>query len=563
MGSDVSIRAHANCDDAYVIWRYPEPIPGCRGFALYRKETGKDPEPLHTFVPFAGEPHESGEHRPSTEWPIQRFGWSDVFAHSGQELSYQVVPMVGEAGSLEEATERASAWSDPVTVSAEASDELFAYFNRGVLATQAVARRLAGDEPWSSRLSKMIETPGDSTRDYLSGELRPALLKVLADAKESSDAQVYAALFELNDPELIAGLCDLGPRAHVILANGTDDKGDENEVARGELSAKDVDVHKRMTGSRLAHNKFLVVCDPEASPRRAWTGSTNWTTTGLCSQVNNGLLIENPDVATYYKAQWSALLDAGDEFPPALVTANSQDRSAGLGAGSVETWFVPTHKFIDLDAARALIASAKQGILFLMFNPGQKETLFNAIMDRADPTSPHYDGGLYVHGVLNQDPEGGSKDPALVGLIHRGQLDAADPDIVLPGKIDERFGAWDKEIGRLSIVMVHSKVIVLDPFGAEPVVMTGSHNLGKRASQYNDDNLNMIKGEPKLAAAYAAHIISVYNNYRWRYLRSEAAQEAGKAWEGPEDSDEWQATYFSGPDAEGKQRELRFWLGEG
>ena len=84
--------------------------------------------------------------------------------------------------------------------------------------------------------------------------------------------------------------------------------------------------------------------------------------------------------------------------------------------------------------------------------------------------------------------------------------------------------------------MIHSKVVVLDPFGPNPVVMTGSHNLGPRASVKNDDNLNLISGAPELAAAYATHIIAVYNAYRWRYVRSHAAKEAGQEWAGPEDT---------------------------
>src|SRR5438105_15719189 len=104
------------------------------------------------------------------------------------------------------------------------------------------------------------------------------------------------------------------------------------------------------------------------------------------------------------------------------------------------------------------------------------------------------------------------------GLIHRGQLDEADPDIVLPSKVDSRFSFWDPEISRFSLVMVHSKVIVLDPFGPAPVVMTGSHNLGPRASSKNDDNLNLISGVPQLAAAYATNIMAVYNAFRWRYV---------------------------------------------
>lgn len=562
MTSDVSIRAYTNCDDAFVVWRYPEVIPDCRGFALFRRPEGGDPAPVQTFVPFAGESKQEGEHRPSTEWPIQKFAWTDVFARSGETLSYRVVPMVGVAGSLTEKEEWASPWSPPVAVSPDAGDGLSAFFNRGVLATQAISRRLKDEKSWTQSLRKMIATPGDKTRDYLSGELRPAMRKLLAEARDAG-AHIYCALFELDDPELIEDLCALQSRAHVILANGDKSDGDENEDAREELRKGKVEVHDRMTGSRLAHNKFLVYCDPSDSPKRVWTGSTNWTQTGLCTQVNNGLLIENEDVARYYRKQWESLLEAGDKFPPDLVTANSEEKDAALAAKrTVGTWFAPVHKQVDLVAARELIASAENGILFLMFNPGRTETLFNAIMDRADPTSPTYDAKLYVHGVLNQDPEAGADDPALVGLIHRGQLDEADPDIVLPSKVDERFADWNKEIGRLSLVMVHSKVIVLDPFGKRPVVMTGSHNLGKRASEKNDDNLNIVIGESQLATAYATNIISVYNNYRWRYVRSQSAEEAGKAWEGPEDGDAWQDAYFSDKDAEAKQLEQAFWLGQ-
>jgi phosphatidylserine/phosphatidylglycerophosphate/cardiolipin synthase-like enzyme len=313
-----------------------------------------------------------------------------------------------------------------------------------------------------------------------------------------------------------------------------------------------------MTGARLAHNKFLILCEPEDTPLCVWTGSTNWTVRGLCTQVNNGLLIDNKDIARYYLEHWKAVRDAGNGFPDSLVAGDEEKKTATLKTGGAGTWFTPVHQEVDLADARTMIAAASQGILFLMFNPGRKDTLLNAILDRAD-ADPH----LYVHGVLNQDPEAGSTDPALIGLIHRNKLDEADPDIVLPDKIDQRFAGWAQEINRYSLVMVHSKVIVLDPFGATPIVMTGSHNLGPRASSQNDDNLTIITGVPKLAAAYATNIRAIYDAYRWRYVRSDKARQAGNDWSGPEDTDDWQASYFTGPDAPAKQRELSFWLGEG
>lgn len=562
MSAAISIVARANCDDAYVVWRYPQAIPDCRGFALYRKPEGGEEEPVHTFIPFAGEEHEPGEHRPSSEWPIQRFGWTDVFARPGEILSYRVVPLTGQAGALEELPEHASGWSKPVAVSADAGDGLRAYFNRGVLSTQSIAHRLEADKPWKKKLAAAMAKPGDSLRNYLSGELRPPMLELLATAERDPKAAIYAALFQLDDPELIAALCRLKSRAHVILANGPAENGDDSAEARKTLEDAGVDVHKRMTGTRLAHNKFLVYCAPGDAPLRVWTGSTNWTMTGLCSQVNNGILIERKEVAQYFRKQWEALLKAGNDFPDELVKGNGSRRSLALKNGTIDTWFVPVEDQVDLVDARKRIASALRGILFLMFEPGPAETLFNAIMGLADPTSPDYDASLYVHGVLNGDPEKKSKDEAMLGLIHRGQLDEADPDIVLPSSVDKRFASWDHEPAAFDIVRVHSKVVVVDPFGPEPVVMTGSHNLGPRASRYNDDNLNLIEDEPGLAAAYATHIISVYNAYRWRYVRSQKARKDGNEWKGPEDGSAWQDTYYSGKDADAKQRELSFWLGE-
>ena len=106
------------------------------------------------------------------------------------------------------------------------------------------------------------------------------------------------------------------------------------------------------------------------------------------------------------------------------------------------------------------------------------------------------------------------------------------------------------------MVNIHSKVIVLDPFGANPVVMTGSHNLGFKASNANDDNLVVIQGNAPLAAAYAINILAIYQTYRWNsYV--EAHRQDPTVWHGLVDNDQWQAGCLQG---NGLQ-ELTFWLG--
>ena len=107
------------------------------------------------------------------------------------------------------------------------------------------------------------------------------------------------------------------------------------------------------------------------------------------------------------------------------------------------------------------------------------------------------------------------------------------------------------------MVNVHSKVIVLDPFGEHPVVMTGSHNLGFKASQQNDDNLCIVEGSAALAAAYAVNIIAIFRNYRWNSSVTQH-QADSTFWHGPVDNDKWQADYMTGDHL----AEIRFWLGE-
>ena len=86
--------------------------------------------------------------------------------------------------------------------------------------------------------------------------------------------------------------------------------------------------------------------------------------------------------------------------------------------------------------------------------------------------------------------------------------------------------------------------------------MTGSHNLGPKASSKNDDNLVIVEGAPRLAAAYAVNIISIYNQYRWRYTRMTSAM--SRKWMGLSDKDTWQDGYFTGA----KLQEIKFWLGQ-
>ena len=83
--------------------------------------------------------------------------------------------------------------------------------------------------------------------------------------------------------------------------------------------------------------------------------------------------------------------------------------------------------------------------------------------------------------------------------------------------------------------------------------MTGSHNMGEKASASNDDNLNIITGNQAIAMAYALGIFGVYKHYRWRFYRSKTSD---PKWNGLKKSDQWQNYYINGAGV----KQIDFWL---
>ena len=543
----IKIQAATNADDALVLWNSDAQISGCLGFALERRRNGNK-EVVDNYVGFPGD---AIGHRPSTEWPFQRWKWTDHPVSSGDRVAYRVTARIGQPGALRDGPR--SAWTSELVASGGAP--FGAHFNPGIVASQWVANRLGHDAVANHpvELLDAIRSPGDPLRNALSGELRTALLDLLTRA-EWPGYELHAVLFELSDPELMAALETLGPRAHVILANGAHDKQhpDENHAARKRLRGR-IDLSDRCLTSYLAHNKFAVLTE-NGSPILVWTGSTNWTPTGLCTQANNALVIEDGAVALEYLDQWHRIKDAQDRFPAALRQANAAVKSSlvGLAATPTRVWFTPLANQVDLKDARAVIASAKDGILFLMFNPGTRDTLLTAIREAASVARIHGQQ-LYVRGVLNQDP-GGRRKPVLM-YDERGIV-PNDLDVVLPARISDPFGRWVPELLKApsARAMVHSKCVVIDPLGPKPVVMTGSHNLGTRASAHNDDNLVIIEGNRELALAYTVNILAIYGNYRWRenQLRAHPG-----SWTNLTIDDKWQGWGLHGDGA----LEARFWFG--
>ena len=558
MNKEITVRFFNDNDDIFIAWNVAGDgiIPNCLGFAIQRELT-RGADVASDFLPnrvgFADQPVKQGETRSSEEWPFQRYAWTDHDVTAGDVVRYRVCPVLTDAaGHLTTRADLGPGWSGKITISESVDPSISVYFNRALSASQFVSGYLKDHKLSQAQLAAEVQDHESSLRRFMGGPLLAKLKSLLEQAAAAPKRQVYASLFELRDQELIDRLVALGPRAHIVLADGspkpkdTDPNADARQAlkkAKAEVIDRKVawDSTKAKKTGALSHNKFLVLVD-DGKPTAVWTGSTNWTPSGLCTQVNNSVLIENAELATLYYGQWNRLAAAKSKLPQTLAGTNAAPANFQQGTGPCEVWFTPDKAQVDLKGLQKIVAGAQHGILFLMFMPGS--------IPLGDIVTKSVDG-LYVRGVTNQYV---SSAQGAIDLYTKGKPDQFKEHAPNPSGIKQEFAYWLGEVQLHSLgVLIHSKLILVDPFGDHPVLVVGSHNFSGNASGSNDDNFLVLRNQPALARAYATNIISVYQHYRWRYYVSTHQD----PWHKLSTNPDWQNDYQS-PD---EKLERAFWTG--
>jgi phosphatidylserine/phosphatidylglycerophosphate/cardiolipin synthase-like enzyme len=607
--------AFSNNDIALVAWTFGRHLPGCLGFAIHQIDADGKDTVLPALARFATQ--DKNAKLTTEQAPIQKFWWKDLFAKRGGTYTYRIVPMGGTpGGTLMPLGDVDPLVSNPVTLT-EKRPPFSAYFNRGIVATQALSHAL-NDRPSVAALTPHIVDPADPIRIRLMGQLAEGVTSLL-DRADRDGGTINAALYELNDPnglEKRLQAADHGDAKsrNVILGNeqavdpstkaAIEDADSENRAA---LKAAGVTVIDRLLGKgSIPHNKFMVLSQ-NGAPAAVLSGSTNWTSTGLCTQTNNALIIESAVVGQRYLDYWNALkadiaAAGGDQRKlqsPTLrgFTHQNNDSSISkpidLGGGvTVELMFSPNTdhplstppKEVPNDMKRVfdLIDGAQQAVLFLAFDPGNNSILDAAgralarnpdLFVRGALTSAqragNFSAALHQGGQADQsDEEGqGGAAPANVTVVGEpgtpkkkgAKQPAIAPDsrAVPAGAItpNDAFGAWEAELAKFGFAIIHNKIVVIDPFSDNCTVVTGSHNLGFRASHNNDENMVIIRGHRGLAQAYACHVLDLYDHYAWRFLLKQHPDVFGKPLQ-PDDT--WQERYIKGADL--ISPELRFWV---
>ena len=577
--------AIAFCDNDVVVvaWSYGQKVEGCMGFAVYRVDPGGVETALPSMAVFPGFTPKRGQ--TTASFPVQKFYWKDPYARlvaektGNRRFRYKIVPLAGEPGKLKPMTV-AFLVSNEIEIGPTVAPKWRAFFNRGLISTQRVSTALGGKPAKGALLAAIVPKDG-KLRVSLAGDMIPALLDFVRRAK--AGGALYAALYELGDDELITALEGVGKRLHLVLSNP--DAGDEqsasaisdgNAASRQRLAKTAGQLIDRMlANNQIGHNKFVVHVDAHGKPAAVLFGSTNWTSTGLCAQTNNAIVCDDAQIARRYHAYWKELAKdtlaaAGDPKAlqgAALRTWDATSKSFTVGAGVKATsWFSPNTPKLrgspakekrppDMEEVAQLIAGAQHAVLFLAFYPGSPSLAnWAAAAQKANKD-------LFVRGCVTHPSaaESFSYDLHGAGSAPKPGGGRQDPRVIQAKALGDNIPVgWQKEILSAGFAVTHDKIIVVDPFSPACAVVTGSHNLGHKASFNNDENLIIVRGQRALAEAYATHVLDIYDHFSWRWIIQSQGQVHAETMLSTV-PDEWQSRYF---DAKGniKVAQLRFWL---
>jgi phosphatidylserine/phosphatidylglycerophosphate/cardiolipin synthase-like enzyme len=570
--------AITNNDYVHIAWDFGHALEECGGFAVYRvtMNGSVDGGPLPSFAR-----DQQGNRLCVTceDQPIRKYSWRDVVETRGRSYSYRIVAMRSPRQPLAGVPVLQTSW---ITVSPRMGNAQV-YFNRGILATQ---RDPAHKKPNFAKIEALINDEHSHLRKSLSGQLFEAVTQLL-DGAAKDGGSCWASLYELTDPCLIDRLSQCR-NLHLILSNDNAESGPNPYDGKNQPAVKELHntaqelIRRYMPEGQIGHNKFLVYVDAKQQPKAVLTGSTNWTTSGLCTQSNNAILIESDALAEQYLAYWKQLkadeLAAGVPRAPAPVKTiqgtelrtecDTPRKTSPLNKNSTVTvWFSPNTQSLsgkskdsdkdippsDMGQVYKILGDARQSVLFLAFMPGKAGSAnthhFLQELGRAAERKP----ALFIRGAVS--------DPALTREYDRASLSADVPEdsmISSPAGIFRDFQSWRTEIYKYGHAIVHDKIIVIDPFDARRcVVITGSHNLGYRASSNNDENMLIIRGDAGTARAYAAHVMDIFEHYRSRWIY---AGKKTKDYDSNNDPN-WQAKYFN-PSRPACAERL-FWVSDG
>jgi len=287
----------------------------------------------------------------------------------------------------------------------------------------------------------------------------------------------------------------------------------------------------------IQHNKFIVLIENSEgnTPTQVWTGSTNISLGGIHGQTNVGHWIRNSEVAGKYESYWKLLSNdpgarGGDDAATKKVKNNAlkkqvealqkniqfmswNDIPQGItpvfsprsGLSMLETYVKMMDKSNNIACITLAFGINKIIKDYLIDNTNEDHISFLLLEKEDKPTKKSKEPFRYIGAKQNVYKSWGAY-------------------------IDDELYNWAKETSTRSLKLnqhvayIHSKFLLVDPLGDDPIVVSGSANFSEASTNDNDENMVIIRGNQRVADIYFTEFNRIFNHYYFRAVYNNAKE---------------------------------------
>lgn len=513
----------------------PNELNGLRGFAIKRGVVGGPAAEFLTGIkyfktlvptPVKGAKYSTRDH------PLQSFLWSDYAAKSDTHYTFSVMALYGAVGALQ----AKHTLDFDIQTHAELEDGHGIWFNRGAIASQELARDFQNKKLVKAAVNN-VDGDGkvlDSEVRFLSRGLEEALMDYINGAKNGEGLRVCAYEFTYG-PVLDALKRALNRGVDVqVVYHGVS----ANEKAIAEAKLPKTKGGKKVlferTKTKIPHNKFIVKL-AGAKAKAVWTGSTNFTDTGLFGQTNVGHLVVDDAVAAKYLDYWKEL--SGNPVH-SLALANAIQLTPNppnaIAKKSIVEFYSPRIADNMLDwYGQRIDDGASMAAMTIPFNVAP--TLLTALGKKLDS----------IRVVILEDVP--TKEIRNAEFQNRGRLVFSNGEIlgknlikfkagggkVVPipkSHVDDWFLSEElaRPVNQGHVFFMHAKFVLIDPLSDDPLVCTGSANFSKNSLVNNDENMLLIRGSKRVADIYLTEFDRIFRHFYTRDVLNKFASKGDK-----------------------------------
>jgi len=502
---------------------------GLLGFAIERVDgRSGQKEWLSGTLSFPGMSHQPGNLIASHLAPIQKFRWSDYRVYPETTYKYSIHPIYGEPNRLQIGV------GPTVTVTtASSQSEHYVLFNRAAAASQAFSRKFPEVEQQINEARKAKKPLPELPPPVLAWLSRGVLEQIVQLIERAAD-ETWAldiAIYEYELSEIVQAVKAAyvrGVNVRIVYhAKNGDAQTEENEKNLEGLPAT---LKRARITSKICHHKFIVLSrlsQAERSPEAMLCGSTNFTHNGVYRQANVVHVTQDVVIAQYYLNLFEVLFQG--KTPTETRDYINQNNPIENGQ-SAFAGFSPRSERTDLQAFVQTINGAKRDVLFCTAFDLYDE-LEAALLGK--PRDP-----ILRYGLQNSRSQ--------ITGIHADRT----ADFVATAMLTNGLEGFLKEStkGQRGNIVIHTKLIVVDFTSDNPIVISGSHNFSKAASESNDENFLVLRGNTDVADCYGCELMRLYDHYRFRFRLKDgknepSSQPAKLPALTPDDS--WTQSYFA------------------